>query len=142
MAITNGRRAAGGWRLRAAAYNVARAVPIAAARAARREAELAVLPPLAHDWRAHEAFVGLSLDARELREAERAVQELRARLEALERELGGGTDGSSGSESGTDSSGGRERKSKSESGSDSDCDRGIDIQEVTQSGGRARRQAS
>jgi len=80
-------------------YNAARVVPIAAARAARREAVLAALPPLAHDWRAHEALVSLALDVRELREAERALLERRARLEALERELGGRTDSSGGNES-------------------------------------------
>jgi len=85
MASHDDRRAAGGGRLRAAAYNVARVVPFAAAHAARREAELAALPPLAHGWRAHEAFVGLSLDVRDLRDAEGAVQERRARLEVLER---------------------------------------------------------
>jgi hypothetical protein len=65
----------------------ARVLPIAAAHAARREAELAACQSMAHDWRAHETFVGLSLDVRELREAERAVEERRARVAALELEL-------------------------------------------------------
>jgi len=84
-------------------------MPIAAAHAARREAELAALPPLAHDWRAHEALVGLALDVRELRDAERELLERCARLAVLELELGGGTG----------SSGGSEGASKSESESES-----------------------
>ena len=63
---------------------------------------------MAHDWRAHEALVGLSLDVRELREAERGLLGRRARLEALERELGGLADSSGGSD-------GRESASTSES---------------------------
>jgi len=88
-------------------WHTARVVPVAAAHAARREADLAALPSSAHGWRAHEALVGMSLDVRELREAEREVQERRARVEALEREMGGGTVGSSGSgsESGSESDG-------------------------------------
>jgi len=85
-------------------------VPIAAAHAARREAELAALPPLAHDWRAHDALVGLALDVRELREAERELLARRARLAVLEQGLGGGTNGSSGGSS--------ESESESESKSD------------------------
>jgi len=84
-------------------YNAARVVPFAAAHATRREAELAALPPLAHDWRAHETLVGLALEMRELREAERALLERRARLEALERELGSRTGSSGGSESESES---------------------------------------
>jgi hypothetical protein len=53
------------------------------------------LPVHGPSWRAHETFVGLSLDVRELREAEQMVAERRARLVALELELlalGSGSD--------------------------------------------------
>jgi len=97
-------------------------VPIAAAHAARREAELAALPALAHDWRAHEALVGLALDVRELREAERGLLERRARLAVLELELDGGTDGSG--DSGSESESESESKSVSESKSESESKEG------------------
>jgi len=85
-------------------------VPTAAARAARREAELAAFPRLAHDWRAHEAFVGQALDVREMREAERELLGRRARLEALEREVGGGTGSESESESESEEGGVGQRR--------------------------------
>jgi len=72
-----------------------------------REAELA---PLAHSWRAHEALVGLALDVSDMREAERELLERRARLEALERELGSGTGSSGGSEGESEGEVGRRRR--------------------------------
>jgi len=69
--------------------------------AAKKEAELAALPPLAHDWRAHEAFVGLALDVKELRAAVSEVEVKKRRVLDLEMELlalGAGTDSSSGSD--------------------------------------------
>jgi len=79
---------------------VSHAFPVAA----RKEAELAArLPTAFSSWRAHEEFVALSLDFGELRAVERAVEERRARLAALEQgaggELGVGTDSSSSSSS-------------------------------------------
>jgi hypothetical protein len=80
----------------------ARLLPIAAARAARQEADLAARRSELCSWRSHEAFVGLALDVGELREAERVVEDRRARVAALELELcelGAGTTGSSSSSS-------------------------------------------
>jgi len=66
--------------------NAAPVLPIAASLSARQEAELAARRAELFSWRAHETFVGLSLDVKELREAEREAEERRTRLAALERE--------------------------------------------------------
>jgi hypothetical protein len=81
-------------------------LPIAAQLSARQEAELAARRAELSSWRAHETFVGMSLDVKELRKAERELEEKRARVAALERELreleGGQreTEGSSGGSEG------------------------------------------
>jgi hypothetical protein len=84
---------------------VSHAFPVAA----RKEAELAALLPTAFSsWRAHEEFVALSLDFGELRAAELAVEERRARLAALEQaagELGDGGEESETSSSESESAG-------------------------------------
>jgi hypothetical protein len=89
-------------------------LPIAAEHAERRERELAARRSSgAHNWRAHEAMVGLALDMGELKGAEKEAEEKRLRVAALELELcelGVGTD-SSGSE------GESKGESDSESGS-------------------------
>jgi len=73
-------------------------LPIAASVLPRQEADLAARRAETCSWSAHEAFVGLSLDFGELRDAGRAAAQRRARSAALERELeemGVGTAGSS-----------------------------------------------
>jgi len=68
-------------------------LPIAAALSARQLAELAARRSEPRCWRAHEAFVGLALDQRELREAAQTVEA--KRLEVLELgmcELGDGSE--------------------------------------------------
>ena len=65
-------------------------------------AELAACLSMAHGWRAQDNFLGVSLDVGELREAQQMVAARRARLDALERELGSETDSGSGSESGSE----------------------------------------
>jgi hypothetical protein len=77
--------------------NAAVVLPIAASLGARQEAELAARRSAFRRWRAHDDLVGLALDMRELREAERAVEENERRVEALKQELrelgaGSGTD--------------------------------------------------
>jgi hypothetical protein len=82
--------------------NRATALPIAAERAERRDAELAARRSESRRWRAHDDLVGLALDMVERREARQGVEARRARVVALEeelRELGAGTD--SDSESGS-----------------------------------------
>ena len=74
---------------------VSHGVPIAAEHAERRARELAARRfSTAHNWRAHEAMLGLALDMGELKDAEKEVEEKQARvatlefrLEALERTL-------------------------------------------------------
>jgi len=87
--------------------NAARVLPLAASLSASQQADLAARPAELCSWRAHESFVDLALDVTELREAEREVEEKRARAAALERELrelGGG-----GQREAESSSGGSER---------------------------------
>jgi len=87
----------------------ARVLPIVASLSAVQHAKLTARRAELCSWRAHETFVGLSLDAKELREAEREVEAKRARVAALEQELqalGDGTDDGSSSDGDSSSSGG------------------------------------
>jgi len=82
-------------------------LPIAASLSAGQHAELVARRAALSSWRAHETFVGLSLDVEELWEAEREAEERRARVAALELELqalGSGTDDGSGSDGDSSSS--------------------------------------
>ena len=104
-------------------------LPIAAAVSARQHAELAARRSERRRWRAHETFVGLALDATELREAGREAGGRRRRTLELERELrelGAGSENSSDSSSASSDSGGEggdgvdgENSSKGEDGSES-----------------------
>jgi len=88
----------------------ARVLPIVASLSAGQHAELVARRAALSSWRAHETFVGLSLDVKELREAEREAEGRRARVAALERglqALGARTDdGSSSDGEGSSSSSG------------------------------------
>jgi len=88
---------------------VMRARAMVASHAQRRAAALAAHRSQARRWRAHETFVGLALDATELSEAEREVEEKRRRLAELEREAFG---------EGTSSEDESEEESEEESESD------------------------
>jgi len=68
---------------RARPENAAHVLPIVASLSAGQHAEVAARRAELFSWRAHEAFVSLSLDVKELREAEREAEERRARVAAL-----------------------------------------------------------
>ena len=97
--------------------NASCVLPIAASLSARQDAELAARRAELCSWRAHEAFVGLSLDAKELRQAERVAEERRTRVAALERELRQLGGGERDTESSSDGSEGGEDVDESESDS-------------------------
>jgi len=98
--------------------NAALVLPIAAPQRARQEAELVARRAELCSWRAHETFVGLSPDLKELREAEREAEAKRARVAALERELRELGGGQRETESSSDGSEGGEVDDESEGGSD------------------------
>jgi hypothetical protein len=76
---------------------------IAAEHAERRDKELAARrSSAAHNWRAHEAMVGLAFDMKEMKETEKELEERQARVEQLERQveaMGSGDESGSSSES-------------------------------------------
>jgi len=88
---------------------------------AGQHAELVARRAALSSWRAHETFVGLSLDVEELWEVERGTEAKRARVAAHEQELlalGAATDGGSGSDG--DSSDGDSGSSSSGKGDEGD----------------------
>jgi hypothetical protein len=93
-------------------YYVPLMPPIAAEHAERREREVAARrSSAAHNWRAHEAMVGLALDMQEMKDTEREVEERQARVEQLERQVGEmGSGDESGSESGGQGGGGGDKE--------------------------------